>query len=268
MTNIFNGTFSGYHGETISAMVKGFKITARLEHDPDAGTPWENCAGHGPVTDWTHRAKRPSERILCEDHDARRYYDIAEAVKIAGRDEWDAPPYGGTDIGKRVVRAVEADFQRLRAWCHDEWYYVAVVLSVSRNGITLDEHAASLCGIESDSGKYLTDVANDLADEALAVGRAKLKELCADVEDEDEEPIDKPSVILPDWLVKQYEERAAAEREDGGGISINHDIPIIVVTLANGETWAFQEHEASALIDSTPDNLSPEDFILASAQNW
>lgn len=193
MTNIFDDTFNGFHGETISATIKGFKITARLEHDPDAGTPWENCDGHGPVTGWTHRTKRPSERILCEDHDARRYYDIAEAVKIAGRDGWDAPPYGGTDIGKRVVRAVEADFQRLRAWCNDEWYYVAVVLSVSRNGITLDKHAASLCGIESDSGEHLTDTANELVDEALAVGRAKLKALCT-ISDDDFEDVDGGTV--------------------------------------------------------------------------
>lgn len=186
MTNIFDGTFSGYHGEEISATVHGFTITARLEHDPDAGTPWENCDGHGPVTEWTHRAKRPGERILATDRAARRYYDIAEAVKIAGRDGWDAPPYGESDKGKRVVRAVEADFQRLRAWCNDEWYYVAVVLSVSRGGILLDHYAASLCGIESDAGEHLTEAANELVDEALDVGRAKLKALCALTDDDSE----------------------------------------------------------------------------------
>lgn len=267
MTNIFNGTFSGYHGETISAMVKGFKITARLEHDSDHGAPWED-EGHGPVTDWTHRTKRPGERVLVTDRDARRYYNIAEAIKIAKRDKWDAPPYGEGTAGQRAVRAVEQDFEYLKAWCNDEWYYVAVVLSVSRNGITLDEHAASLCGIESDSGKYLTDTANELVDEALAVGRAKLKALCADVEDQDDEPADKPQVLLPDWLVKQYEQRAQAEREDGGSCHINTSIPTISIRMANGETWFFQEHEATALLDSVPDNLSPEDFIRASAQNW
>lgn len=163
--------------ETIT--VDGYDITARIEHDADQGAPWENEDGHGPVTDWTHRAKRPSERILCEDRGARRYYDIAEAVKIAGRDGWDAPPYGEGDKGKRVVRAVEADFQRLRGWCEDHWTYVGVVLSVSRHGVTLDKHAASLWGIESDAGEYLTSTANELLGEALDAAKAVHARLCA-----------------------------------------------------------------------------------------
>lgn len=268
MTNVFNDTFSGYHGETIEAEYKGFTITARLVHDSDMGAPWEEHEGHGPVSDWTHRTKSPGERILCTDRDARRYYDIAEATRIAKRDGWDAPPIGEGTAGQRAARAVEADFRRLRAWCNDGWYWVGVVLSVAKTGTILDKHAASCWGIESDSGEYLTDVANELVDEALDVGRAKIKALLADYEDEDEEPADKPPVLLPDWLVTQYEQRAQAEREDGGDISINYEIPIIVVMLANGETWSFQEHEAQGLLDTVPDNLSAEDFILASAQNW
>jgi hypothetical protein len=190
MSNIFNDTFSGYHGETMTATVKGFTITARLEHDPDAGKPWKNCDAYGPVSDWTSRDKKPGERVLCSDRNSRRYYDWAEAIAIAKRDGWDAPPYGEGTAGQRAERAVQADFERLRAWCNDEWYYVAVVLSVSRNGIMLDRYAASLCGIESDSGEYLTEVANELADEALDVGRAKLKELCT-VTDDNFEAVDE-----------------------------------------------------------------------------
>lgn len=84
-------------------------------------------------------------------------------------------------------------------------------------------------------------------------------------DDQDEEPAPN---LLPDWLVKQYEQRARAEREDGGSCSINHSIPTVAVVLANGETWFYQEHEAQALLDEVPDNLSPEDYILASAQSW
>jgi hypothetical protein len=178
MTNIFSDTFSGFHGETIGATIKGFKVAARLEHDPDAGEPWKNCDVYGPVTDWTHCAKAPGQRILVTDRDARRYYEWAEAIKIAKRDKWDAPPYGEGTAGEIAARAVEADFKRLQAWCNGEWYYVSVVLSVSRNGIMLDDNAASLCGIESDSGDYLTEVANELVDEALDVGREALATLC------------------------------------------------------------------------------------------
>jgi hypothetical protein len=271
MANIFDGTFSGFHGETIAATTKGFVITARLEHDSGMEPPW-TCDLHGPVSEWTHRCKAPGERILCTDRDARRYYDVAEATRIARRDKWDAPPYGEGTAGQRAARAVEADFRNLKAWCNDEWYYVGVVLSVARNGIELDACAASLWGIESNSGEYLTEAANELVDEALDVGRAKLAGLRTltddDFEDVDDEPAGKPQVLLPDWLVIQYEQRAAAEREDGGSCTINERLPTIAVTLASGAEYFFQEHEASALLDSVPDNLTAEDFILASAQNW
>lgn len=84
---------------------------------------------------------------------------------------------------------------------------------------------------------------------------------------EDDWEANEPN-LLPDWLVTQYEQRAQAEREDGGSCSINHNIPTVAIVMACGEEWFFQEHEAQKLLDEVPDNVSPEDFILASAQNW
>ena len=68
-----------------------------------------------------------------------------------------------------------------RAWMENEWWYGGVVLSVSKNDIMLDEHAASLWGIEinyptSDNG-YLTDVANELLSEALERGHDAIESL-------------------------------------------------------------------------------------------
>jgi hypothetical protein len=60
--------------------------------------------------------------------------------------------------------------ERMRAWESDEWCFVGVVLSahiiVNGTELALDNHAASLWGIESDSGGYLTDIANELLGEA------------------------------------------------------------------------------------------------------
>lgn len=70
-----------------------------------------------------------------------------------------------------------------RAWFNDEWHYCGVVLSVSKRGIALDKHAASLWGIDCNfpgsDNSYLLDVANNLLSEALDVGKATLAELCA-----------------------------------------------------------------------------------------
>lgn len=70
-----------------------------------------------------------------------------------------------------------------KAWKNDEWFYCGVVLSVSKNGVMLDDHAASLWAIEANypSGrnpnKYLTDVANELLPEAIEAGKAILTKL-------------------------------------------------------------------------------------------
>lgn len=68
-----------------------------------------------------------------------------------------------------------------RAWLADEWHYCGIVLSVARKGVTLDTNAASLWGLECNfpggDNSYLTEVANELLDEALKVGRDTLERL-------------------------------------------------------------------------------------------
>ncbi|WP_309383168.1 hypothetical protein [Cerasicoccus frondis] len=70
-----------------------------------------------------------------------------------------------------------------KAWFDNEWFYCGVVLSVSKAGVVLDDHAASLWGIEANYPKSdnnrLTEVANELAAEALEVGREVLAKLVA-----------------------------------------------------------------------------------------
>lgn len=65
----------------------------------------------------------------------------------------------------------EALMSARQAWLGDEWFYCGIVLSVSRNGHLIDEHAASLWGIEANypgsDNSYLTEVANELLAEAL-----------------------------------------------------------------------------------------------------
>jgi hypothetical protein len=68
-----------------------------------------------------------------------------------------------------------------QAWLDNEWHYCGVVLSVTRAGIMLAEHAASLWGIECNypgsDNSYLTIVAHELAPEALKEASAALERL-------------------------------------------------------------------------------------------
>ena len=81
-----------------------------------------------------------------------------------------------------VTGCDDEQFARLlecrKAWFNDEWFYCGIVLTVSRNGIEIDDHAASLWGIEANypdsDNSYLRDVANELLSEALDAARVTL----------------------------------------------------------------------------------------------
>lgn len=70
------------------------------------------------------------------------------------------------------------DVQR---WRDDKWFYVGVVLSVSRNGVELSDHAASLWGIDCNfsdtSNAYLSEVVQEMEDEAVECAKKRVLEI-------------------------------------------------------------------------------------------
>lgn len=143
----------------------GCEYQVTIEPDFDHGAPWEECDGHGIVSEWTRRSKLPGELILSEDRGLYRYYDFAESCKIARKDGWDAKPYNTGQETKRqqAAKAAMSDYEYLRQWCNDQWSYVGVV--VTAKCACCDEFTgsdASLWGIESHSGEYLEQVAREL----------------------------------------------------------------------------------------------------------
>lgn len=112
----------------------GHTISLKWYQDLDCAPPWEDEDGHGPVSEWTSRDKRPGERVLHSDRHSKRYYDFAEAVRIAKRDGWDAPPYKTGTKGQQAVRAAEADYEFLRRWCNDDWCWVGYVITIEDLG--------------------------------------------------------------------------------------------------------------------------------------
>ena len=155
--------------------LNGRTYAAKLERDDHHGAPWEEECGHGDVSEWTMRDKRPGEMILSEDRRSKRFYDFAGAVKLARRDGWSVEPCfppGGETKGQRARKAALADFDRLRRWCDDDWCYVGVIVAPVYpccDEVQEDE-TASLWGIESDAEDYLAEVAEDLASELPTPG--------------------------------------------------------------------------------------------------
>lgn len=156
-----------YDGDTFEHKGRTFRVT--FPHDDSMQEPWKEHDGHGIVSDWTTRDKGPGERVLVADQHHRRYYDFAETLKLARKDGWgvkDGKREGETDRAY-TARAVEEDFEFLRAWCADEWTWIGVVVTLLEDGEPTTE-VESLWGIESNAGEYLETVARELADEIMA----------------------------------------------------------------------------------------------------
>lgn len=148
-------------------------VTYRVQHlvDDFQGLPWEEHDGHGEVSEWTTRDKRPGELILCRDRQSRRYYDFAGAMKKARAESWGNPLSElnrklGLTPGQVAERSVLADFTYLQGYVLGDWFYVGVyVFPLDGEGNQLESRGQSLWGIESTDDDYLKEVALELIHE-------------------------------------------------------------------------------------------------------
>jgi hypothetical protein len=185
--------------DTITIDGREYEVTIKSDYDHDA--PWIEECGHGPVTDWTRRRKGPSELVLCENRGEKRFYNFAEACRIARRDGWGwipervrvekpigyrLPTYRcgdfaivsddakeayaaiyahfreGKSAKEYAALAAQADYEHLRRWCDGYWQYVGVCVSDG------DGRQASCWGIADTDAEDLEEVARELAEEVRA----------------------------------------------------------------------------------------------------
>jgi len=154
-----------YRTETRESGTMSFRIEWVYDHDCDP--PWDREDGHGPVSDWEHRSKRPGEMILNSDRGSHRFYDFAEAVKLARKDGWNTAPFDWRTEGARAHAAALADFKYLQAWCTDQWHYCGIVVTLLNADGEPDSVDASLWGIESEGDDYHEEVIRELIAECL-----------------------------------------------------------------------------------------------------
>lgn len=139
--------------DTITQEINGYTVRIETFYDEGMGPPWKEHDGHGPVSDWTTRDKRPGEVELSSDRSSRRFYDWQEATRIAKRDGWGIDDEAKMDLAKKFGRnptrgeitaeAVRRDFERLRAWCNNEWHWQGYTTTITAPDGT--EHDGDSC---------------------------------------------------------------------------------------------------------------------------
>lgn len=139
--------------------------------DPDLGAPWEEHDGHGIVSDWENRDKKPGEVVIASDRGWKRFYDVAETTRTAKRDGWGV---SDTDTSKMTPAqitqlAVQRDMERMRGWCNGDWHWCGVsVFPLTEAGDELRSETASLWGVDSDAYDYFEEIIFELIAQILA----------------------------------------------------------------------------------------------------
>jgi len=147
----FRERFDRYvcEGDSITCEVEGFHITARIVRDDCPDSPDERQDGFWP--------------------------------SLYINDPGFIGP--GNNFRERFAKAQAEAEAVMDAWRRDEWYYCGIVLVIECEGVELDDHAASLWGVEANypgsDNAYLSVVADELLPEAVAAGHAALRRLIA-----------------------------------------------------------------------------------------
>lgn len=143
-----------------------FRVT--IEPDQFSEYPWTWSDGHGQVRKSNNRHaegysdKSPGERPLNQAgrNEYQFYYDWSGAMRKAKAEGWNTTPY---DAPNPALRAVQADFNRLRDFLRDEWCYMTVIVTaIDEDG---NEIASDCLGmVESD---YADNQADEMARDML-----------------------------------------------------------------------------------------------------
>ena len=150
--------YSAYEGDKTTQLPNGWQIKIAFEYDSDSGQPWKECDGHGVVYETHSREDYMDDWELNSERGWYRYYDWKASLKLAIKDRWGCKPYDTST----AMDAVKADYEWLRRWCNDGWWWVGMIvtlLDADDNEIDSD----SCWGFDSDSLDYLCSEARHWA---------------------------------------------------------------------------------------------------------
>lgn len=154
--------------DSYTSVVHGRRVDIKHHYDSGMGPPWKEYDNSGPVRDIRSRdEKRPEERLFDDGH----AYDWQAAMKKARAEGWGLSIEHFMDLtcelrraptkGQVAERAVQRDFDRLKAWCDNEWFYVYITVEDVETGV----EGGSCCGVESDDADCIAECVCETVDE-------------------------------------------------------------------------------------------------------
>lgn len=169
---------------TIEKQHNGYKIKIETHADEDMREPWNEHDGHGIVSDWETRDKRPGELILNSDRHSKRFYDVTATLERARKDGWGLSPESKAALAAKLGRqptakevtaeAVRQDYEHLRGWCNDEWQWLGYTTQIETpDGETID--GASVWGMVSEA---TAEAESMIEDHQLTLRETAIAECC------------------------------------------------------------------------------------------
>ena len=159
--------------ETITVQGRDFAVL--VEPDDGMRAPWEEYDGHGIVSEWTSRDKRPGERVLSRDRSSYRYYDVAATMRKARAEGWGSNLTGS--VRERAAKAVEADFGYCQRWANGDWYWAVIIIAPLIADDTPDpDNCDAQGGVESFAWE---EIARSMAEDMIAAERREATERAA-----------------------------------------------------------------------------------------
>lgn len=155
---------------------QGYNFSATVQEDD---YPHLEDESHGPVIHGLTTDKRAGYMLLKQEGTRAVYYDFAQAVRQARKENWgtDNALYADTP-GQIAHKAAMADFRHLKRWFNDEWRYVVVTVELlDKEGVPVGIHS-SIGGIYEEVGEDLTpvfvEIAGDLITSSLKPGQTEV----------------------------------------------------------------------------------------------
>lgn len=160
--------------ETITVQGRDFAVMVEPD-EGGMGAPWEECDGHGIVSEWTSRDKRAGERVLSRDRSSYLYYDVAATMRKARAEGWGSNLTGS--VRERAAKAVEADFGYCQRWVNGDWYWAAIIVApLTADGTPDPDNYDVLGGVESFAWE---EVPRSMAEDMIAAERREATERAA-----------------------------------------------------------------------------------------